>query len=233
MVVSGYIRKVQSSLPHEDNSFYIIPDLIQSIILIFYTGEYFTKAGDDIIIDESNPCKISYDNSNMLAHTSTAYGRIDITDDGINRKYIWNFKCLNIKPDSGDDGKLLIGIDGSQKSELNKSFNKSTGKYYGFECDYYNDGTQYGSITTHHWDSYRHDSDDWNSMDEEFETGDEVRMELDTKDRTLIYYKNGNKIGNWFEQIEFDKETTYNMVVSLGYGNYCLEMTDFKTSTSE
>ena len=52
-IVSGFIRTIQSSLPHEENSFYIIPELIQMIILIFYYGEYFSIAGDYIDIDDS------------------------------------------------------------------------------------------------------------------------------------------------------------------------------------
>ena len=51
--VTGYIRKQQSTLPYEQNAFYVIPSLVQSIILLFFRcDEFFSIAGDQIIINE-------------------------------------------------------------------------------------------------------------------------------------------------------------------------------------
>lgn len=61
-VVTGYIHNIQSLFPYEENPYYIIPELIQMIILLFCDkAEYFTIAGDDIDLDDSNPNIISYD----------------------------------------------------------------------------------------------------------------------------------------------------------------------------
>lgn len=76
-VVSGYIRDIQSLLPYEQNAFYIIPQLIQSIILLFYYGEYFSASGDKIKIDDKNPNSIFYkDDTSFVAQR--VYGNIDI-----------------------------------------------------------------------------------------------------------------------------------------------------------
>ena len=53
-LVSGYSRDIHSSFPYQDKSFYIIPQLIQMVILIFYHGEYFSIAGNFIVIHK--PC---------------------------------------------------------------------------------------------------------------------------------------------------------------------------------
>ena len=59
-IVSGYIHQIQSTLLHEENSFDMIPELINTTILIFYYGEYFAEAGDGITIHGLNANIISY-----------------------------------------------------------------------------------------------------------------------------------------------------------------------------
>ena len=54
-------------------------------------------------------------------------------------------------------------------------------------------------------------------------------MELDTKNKTLIYFRNGNKIGSWCKNIDFNEKTKYNMAVCMRHGEYTVQLTDFKT----
>lgn len=228
-IVSGYIRYIQSILPYEENAFYIIPKLIQVMILIFYYGEYFTTADDYITIDEDNPNKITYDCHEDKIVISTVYGNIDVADDGKWRKYIWNFKCLELKPDPGEYGAIRIAIDNSREHKSLTSAKQSGKKYYGYESCHSGIGLgNYGCSTTNTKNAVLMEDSDWDSSDGEFETGDQVTMELDTKDRTLMYYKNGNKLGTWIKNVPIDDETRYNMAVTMECGKYCIELTDFK-----
>lgn len=60
-----------------------------------------------------------------------------------------------------------------------------------------------------------------------FESGDEIRMVLDTKQRTLVYYIDNSKCKTWFQNIEFDGDTIYNMVVLFSNGEYELSLLNF------
>ena len=77
--------------------------------MIFYYGEYFSIAGDNLIIDEKNQNQISFDNDDINHQGSTAYGNINIIDE-LQRKYVWNFKCSKIE---SLIGQVMIGIDSS------------------------------------------------------------------------------------------------------------------------
>ena len=107
----------------------------------------------------------------------------------------------------------------------NKMFVHTSDRYYCYENEY--GRWCYGSTISSHNESYQYDNG-WYSSDEEFEAGDEVTMELDTRNKTLMYYRNGTKIKNWFENIKFDDETVYNMAICAKKGEYCVELTDFK-----
>ena len=174
IIVSGYIRNIQQLLPYQQNTFYIIPDLIQIIILIFYYGEHFSIAGDKITIDQANPNKISY--HRVRGSRSTAYGNIDITSDNAHNKYIWDFKCTNI--DGGKKvtrGNVLIGIDASKKGNLNDLLSSSS-KYYAFKSSWSRFGG-YGWCTVSGNALEDIAQDDWDSDDGEFETGDQITMD--------------------------------------------------------
>ena len=135
MIVSGFIRSVQSSLPCEETSFYIIPELIHIAILLFYYGEYFTIADKHIAIDSYDPGIISFDSGDG-GSLSTGYGNIDVTNEG-QKKNIWDFRCAKVNPmTTNSSGSLFIGIDGSGMHELNGSLTCSK-KYYAFQSYYY------------------------------------------------------------------------------------------------
>lgn len=172
------------------------------IILIFYYGEYFTITGDHITIDKDDPNKITYEYP--LDVDATAYGNIDLTNDG--RRYVWNFKCLEIKPEEGSGGVVKIGINNSRDIRDLVKVHKKTKKYYEFKSCY-SSGNMYNMGYCTKWaanQSYLEEDPDWYSSDEEFVSGDQVRMELDTKHKTLIYYKNKKKIGNWITDVQLD-----------------------------
>ena len=204
-IVSGFIRSVQHNLPYQDNSFYIIPELIHIIILIFYYGEYFAVAGDYIDIDNSDVNVISFESENK-DRFSTAYGNIDITATG-KKKYIWDFKCTKIEPNFVGTGALFIGMDNSGKQALNESTTNSQ-RYYTFTSYYYDHNNGLGYACGKMMNNYDEDPG-YSSPDEEFKENDEIRMELDTNDKTLLYFRNGSKIGSWCKNINFDQDTKY------------------------
>ena len=126
---------------------------------------------------------------------------------------------------------MLIGIDASKKGRPNDLLSSSR-KHYAFKSDTYGE-YGYGKCSAGESGHYPRSAimdDDWSSDDDDggFKTGDQVTMEFDTKYKTLKYYKNGDKLNTWCQNIKFNQDTIYNMAVSMRYGIYCLELIDFK-----
>ena len=234
-IVSGYLRKIQSSLPYKENPFYIVPDLIQSIILIFYYGEYFNLYGDKIQVNEDHPRLITYEDVSEMWSPSRAYGNIDVFGE-TEKIYIWTFKFMAVNTEWGD---IHIGInDNSSKTSKLSSFidvSDTDQGYYGLKsshCPFPSSLIVPLSGIACDEDSICASSME-SSMDENFRTMDEIRMELDTREKTLVYYINDSKCRVWFENIKFDAGTIYNMMVCFGNGKYTLSVIDFQIKDSK
>lgn len=229
--VAGYIRNIQSLLPHEENSFYIIPQLIQTIILIFYHGEYFTIAGNNIIINEKDPNKISFDHEHPTIYNhivGTAYGLTDI-DANSNTNYIWKFAMDKV---ASKWGSVFIAIESSRKCNTDSFLTRvepNEGIHYGIYCDF-NDF--FGGLFTKTNDKESGiDIEDFNDDDKiMLKSGDTVSMELDVKHKTLKFSLNDKEQGDGFKSIKLESDMVYNMAVSLECGSFELSLIDFKTS---
>ena len=125
--------------------------------------------------------------------------------------------------------EVSIGIDASAKG-INEA--RSKFKHYNIATEL-SDCGDYHLCQTNDYFAGQHVVD-YTSDDEAniFKTGDDIKMELDTKNTTLKCYKNGQKIGAWFDKVEFDRETKYNMVVRMYGGDHSIELTSFTMTDS-
>ena len=104
--VSGFIRKCQKLLPH-DNVYYNIPSLVEHICISFYwIAEYFTIHTENILLTDNKNTAKTVGNS-----VTTVYGNIKVSDPSI--IYKWTFKA---------EQGLGIGIDSSIKSTPENDF---------------------------------------------------------------------------------------------------------------
>ena len=239
-LVSAYLHDIQSLFPHEQNSFYIIPRLIQNIISIFYCGEYFSLVSDGIAIDKVNPGHISFDID--CSDCGTAYGSIGIVEN-VPNTYIWKYIINEIEEQTW--AMISIGISASgKKLSPNTTF---CSKNIDENAPYYalkNYGNPYRSVIRCEtnqsgsllWDdNYAPKQSEYNSSDEDededpevFKSGDEITMELNVKHKTLKYYVNGEKYGAWFEKIKFEQNAEYNMAIGFDIGVFDITLIDFE-----
>lgn len=215
--VSGYLRQIQLLLPYKQNSFYIIPELIKTIITIFYNGECFATAGDRIELNHQNINFKSYNHKKSV----TAYGNMNITNDCT---YIWRFKLNHIVDNWG---MMAIGI-ASKNKHLNDSFSDMRRSY---AIQFYKGN--------YNWNQVRCEGDDpvdikWKHHGYHcrgrhvFKKDDVISMTLNMEHCTLIYHINGRKYDAWFENIKLYKDTVYSMAISFTDGEYNISLIDYQ-----
>eukprot|EP01084_Bolivina_argentea_P297083 511742_1 len=213
--VCGYLRRLS------DKSDYSFPDLIYYICLYYYFDrEYFTVCHPDMMIS----------NNNMITTAPTyvgegsVLGNICINNDE-NNLYVWELEMYNV-PESTHTSigicawpplmNLLIfdsvmqdlSWDGANIIDCVYTFknNGSIRLYVDEPCDYWL--SPYG---------------------ESFKTGDIIKMELDTMNRTLRYYKNDKDLGIAFHDIVFDYYRSPNQPHAVKFAvsrSYCLAITN-------
>lgn len=72
---------------------------------------------------------------------------------------------------------------------------------------------------------YDYDSDE----DFELKSNDEIKMQLNMTDKTLIYFINGQRHKQWYENIQSGESIAYNMAIGFrGISNYEISLTDFE-----
>ena len=197
--VYGFMKEAQSLLPNENNPYYNIPELVVSVCLNFYNNpEYFTSFTD--INDKEQKTYAKYHEVSSTGY-QTHYGAVNITNE-VNYEYIWTLELLK------NNGLIAIGIDSSNKGYNKLDFHdcENMYKYYAIEFV----GTHTGELYSH-TQEYTHEGYSRNSL----EAGDIIEMRLNMKDRTLQYYINSKHQKIYFSDIQFDKDTVYNLAVCI------------------
>eukprot|EP01083_Nonionella_stella_P086129 239068_1 len=201
-LVLGFIHKMESLLPNQ-----IIPSEIKQLCLMYYhLKERFTKCGTELCISSNinkfDTCTVQRSNPNHFSWWNTVYGKIVI--DGTTHRngvYWWRFKLIQI------NAECVIGIttctDHSNRNGYDPMFSNKPSKFYALS-------TAKKPLISHRFEL-------WNYHDEchhaePFKANDIIVMELDTKDRILKYYQNGNEIGS-IDNI--DMSVTYNVAISM------------------
>ena len=141
-IVFGYIHQYEI----ENDSYFIMPDLIIYIILIYYEiNEYSTVYGQDIKYDE----KTNTLRNIKIQSEGTIYGDINILDENKNGIiYEWKFKIISNKSKN-----ICIGIDSSNKQFIHNDFSRGNYNKYAFFA--YGDGTIYYQSNCGFSDLYR------------------------------------------------------------------------------
>ena len=223
-VVAGYCKDVQTILTSENpnNSFYIIPTQIRNICLAYYfVMEQFIECGNKYI-RFTNERRTIY-NPLVTGSWDTAYGTFEIDcNEEINKNVIfaWTFDI----EDNGDDCNA-IGIDETKRKWVNNYFKIKAGTV---NYAYIADGTAYASAVglSPGINGYVH-----------YGKGDMILMELNMKNKTLIYYKykrsevidenkKANAIARKFENVNTEN-VTYCLAVYLWKSGY-ITLTDFQ-----
>eukprot|EP01084_Bolivina_argentea_P285526 489659_1 len=207
-VVNGYVRNCRFLLP-SNNSYYNIPKLVNYIILFYYqSAEVFTLYGSGMNFDTNNNIITKV---NGLS-AETAYGNIDIRANNTQCRYLWIIKIL-----STEKGRVYIGVDSSNKIHLHTNYtisNASCYYSYGNGRKYSNElpgGKLYGYM---------------------FYNRFIIKMEINTKQKTLKYYTNGIDEGIAFQDINF-KNTTYHLAITMQDKNDSVQIIKFQQTVIE
>lgn len=187
----------------------ILPKEIKQLCLAFYFSiDYFSKCGKSIILltkDKHNDL-IS---ANRATSWNTAYGDLPIVIKNTpNHIYSWTI--------STTDRNISIGLDSSEFSALNTDFIISTGIYHCW-------ATNQGLITN---------QGDCSNVDIATKYTSEISsysqlitMELNCKQRTIKFIRNGMDYGIAFKNL--DDRLTYRFVISI-QSDSCVQLLNFE-----
>ena len=216
-LISGYIHNVE-----KEESYLNIPELI-AVIVIFYYYEFekLTKCGDQILLNDDGDEAVRKDNSEY--HASTMYGNIPIKINGM--RYIWTLKIGKVP----NRDSIFIGIDNSNKSCIDDDFCDPSEE---FKIDYgYENFISYGWGTDKK--SYNTDGGQVNVVKygELIQENDLIKMELNTMDKSLRYFRNGMDQGIAFTNVKLENGTYY-LAITMWEQQASLQLLDFECSSS-
>ena len=184
-VVTGFIKMIQTEL--DDDC--IIPSLVVTKCILFYhLNEFFTVYGDHMCTSDDTRTRLFIWDPHISRETG--YGNV-IIKNKYKCIYVWNIKITNL-----GIYDAFIGIDASNKENINAGFYREKGHaYYAFSPS--------GLKTSH----VEHRV--FKEYGKKMKVGDIVRMEVNTNDKTMKVYLNGEDLGIAHENILFDEREYY------------------------
>ena len=198
-LVEGFIKKASHDID--------IPSSIVSVcILFYYLGEFFSTCGDAMKID---------DNKTILKACplarNTGYGNIRINNE-YNCIYSWTLKLVAL-----DIYNTWIGIDASNKEYSHRNFSLAAKHYYAIDVR----GSKKSRISGQ--------SSTRVNYGKRMKEGDIVKMDINTKDRTMSFWINDEYQGIAFEDVAFDG-VEYYLAISLFKQNceHWVKLLDFR-----
>ena len=209
LCVSGYTRECKHRLLPNDNPYYNIPDLINFIILYYYHHAEKLRSTSDNVKILQNKSIITV--LQMQKGDSNIFGSVDIKGNG-DYIYSWSFKIIYHK------NCICIGIIDAfceNKIPSNKLFVENAVKYVKFYA-------ASGDFI------YSHNKRENQCAYGEIWTDNNiVKMELNTKEMTLRYFKNDQNQGIAFNSIDFSNDTIYHLAISCYHEIEALQLIDF------
>ena len=205
----GYIREIQAIFP-SDNTFYIIPELVQYKCLKFYNNpERFINCGSKIKMNEKGTEIVMTKPSCKMS----AIGSIEIAGDS-KSIYIWKFYIFN------DEYVIRIGITSAADVDVEKGITDQTdgNNFYLFS----NGGYRY--------DLQHREPDDHVSTG--FHLNKYVQMLVNPSKKMIRYIVNNDEDGQkifddvTFNNIDFENKK-YRMAVEIGWVNSGVRLIDF------
>ena len=207
LCVFGYTRKCREVSFPTDIPYYDIPELVNFIILYYY------YMAETLRCNTKHATNISSDGTILQIEKaeSNIFGSIDIEADG-DFLFSWTFKIICSK------SCIYIGIiDAAIENEI------PSGHFF-IEMDQSDDKRFYGAEGDFKW-CHLHDILEY---DEEWRGSDIVKMELNTKQKTIRYYKGDQDQGIAFEDIDFSNDVKYHLAVTCYHKGESLKLIDFK-----
>ena len=224
-IANGFIRASQSLIINDNHPYYNIPSLVFVItVLYYYNPEYFTIHGQFIKLNKDKDTVTLTNEYSFIS--GTAYGNV-IIDKRSKGSHIWTFSV--VKPDCSGQGEMTIGIDSSRKKFADDCMYVSHRKeyaYYGYVS--FNDGDDAcTAIRTYNAKlDHKHYECEYGVIYSDTES--EVKMELNMRNRTLKYYVNDTDQGIAFDNICFQNDEQYTMVVCLAYEVMSVQLTNYQ-----
>ena len=217
-IVDGYCRGVQTMLASQNQ---IIPRAVISICLLYYILlERFGIHANPIDITNNIVAEWIYD------QVGTVYGIYNIANKS-NTCFSWAFKLLSKNHYNAHDKyrhQIGIGIDNTCPKEVNTVWWKKgieKANLYAITTTGRAISVEYGIKHDRHYTSDHY-------FYETFECRDEIKMELNTKKKTLIFYKNDEEF-TYFRNITLNNDTEpYHMFISAENADAKIKLIDFK-----
>ena len=180
--------------------------MIHYLCLQFYFhGEYFAKSDNNSEI--SNDKMIAKELSKCNDFYAAIYGKLSI-DSMSNSIATWTFKLLQLHNERDGSGIRIFLLTDELRS------GKSTHFYF------YNNGKSYGNPLSPFRYSLFH-------KPPKFETGDIIKLTLDTKDALIKLQKNNDEEVTIFKDIQREINIKYKIGIRLLEKNNAIEIIDF------
>ena len=216
-IVNGYIHTSQSSLPHKQNQYYIIPPLVGYLIIAYYYNpEYFALFPEDVTINDEKTI-VTHNPDGYKDMGISIFGNVKISQKLCSSKFIWTFKISEARPGLA----IAIGIDANLAKIVNDLFdcNGSADRpFYAYEAEFY---TSYGStretakLNVHVPNDMRVIDVDYGICYAQENKENILKMELDTKNKTLRYFVNEKDQGIAVNNVMLDNDEEYTLAISM------------------
>ena len=198
------------------NAYYNIPMLVNHLCLFYYyICECFTVHGSAITLNnQCNTATITsdFDSTDQIlwGEWQTVYGSIDIKVGSFSI-YKWWFKILELDTKSDD---IHIGIDSSNKTQLEVGFYSRDNKYHNYA--YRSNGDLYKM----------QDQVACSGLSTGYQCDDIVTMQLDLRRKAIRFWVNEKDQGELFKNIKI-KDIIYHLAVCLE-GNSSIQLIKFE-----
>ena len=208
----GFLHEIETQFDTNDNPFYILPDLVGYIVLVYYhIAEFFTVYGPAIQYDEETNTI-----TNIGGEDQCAYGNIAIDANNLNiNEYIWTLKIVRNK-----SKYIYIGIDASNKQHTKTDF----GILHSNDSMY----VAYGQATLYH-NAKLMDMEYEYTNCSAFHDGQVIKIRVNIEKKELIFNHVGRDVVCTGTE-EFFKDRIYNLVVNLVQETDCVQLIDFECS---
>ena len=207
-LVYGFIHKLEETSKLSTN----IPlEIIKLCLLFFFNAEYFEIAGVDIVISGTQKDTITKKNENSIDNVTYGSNWIPSMNKS---NYKWTLKIINNH--TNNNGSVL-GIIGKISDNLNRSF--------------YDDECIDCSPCYANWGGYlsKNNKEIRSGYGINFgKPGTIITLELDLKNRELIYHFDGECYGPAFQNIQQDESTKYKFAISLYWTQAIVKLIKFE-----
>ena len=214
-LITGYFRRIKRIIDIDDNNpYYDAPELVVYVTVLYHwIQEFFTVCAEGKM--KISDAKDTVDTIG-LSGSATVYGNVAI-DGSILAKYIWEFKVIYRTPVYTI---TTIGIDASNKGKIHQYF-------YNVSDDHY-----FYAYKTTQYAGYKYENAENNMFGTDYGKGrgDDnltVKMELDTKERTIKFYHDEQDLGIAFDNLKFNGDIIYHLAVYIQETETSVQLSNF------